>query len=299
MLRQHERASSADPGTRASGPLVRPVVDPPAYENVITAVTAFVGRLRRATTLRVADRPRPRPLMLVLTTLGVGGALTGAFWVGSQTSRRDARVLPAIPVASPPLATLPLIGVNSSTATLVAPGSAPKLSPERSPNAAVSPATSSPIATIAVHAAGAVVSPAVYNLAAGARVDDVIHAAGGLAVDADTDAINLAAHVGDGERVFVPKRGQPIPPVQTGSNDASVSAAPQGSAPGSSNAKVVDLNTATLLELDSLPGIGPATAAKIIDFRARVGRFRSVTQLLEVPGIGDAKLASLRARVKV
>lgn len=299
MLRQNERASSADSG-RAGGPLIRPVVDPPAYESVITAVTAFVGRLRRATTARVADGPRP--LLLVLTTLGVGGALAGAFWVGAQTSRRDEHVRPPISVASPPLATLPLIGANSSTVTFVAPGSAPNPSPGQSRNAAAPSATSSPIATIAVHAAGAVVSPAVYNLAAGARVDDVIHAAGGLTVDADPDAINLAARVGDGERVFVPKRGQPIPPVQAGTNDGSIGAGASDAlaSSGSSNAsKIVDLNTASVLELDSLPGIGPATAAKIIDFRTRVGRFRSVTQLLEVPGIGDAKLALLRARVKV
>lgn len=150
-------------------------------------------------------------------------------------------------------------------------------------------------ATIAVHAAGAVRSPAVYNLVAGARVDDVVAAAGGLTPDADADAVNLAARVGDGERVFVPRKGQQIPAVVAGANQpegAPLAGTPTAQAP-------IDLNTATAQQLDELPGVGPATAEKIVAHRTRIGRFRSINQLLDVPGIGEAKLAGLKPKVRI
>jgi competence protein ComEA len=115
----------------------------------------------------------------------------------------------------------------------------------------------------------------------------------------------LAAPLADGTRVFIPHRGQEVP--STIGIDASPSASapgngPQsgGSAAGGSNPNVkVDLNTATAEQLDALPGVGPATASAIIEHRTKIGRFRSISQLLDVPGIGDAKLAALRARVTV
>ena len=139
---------------------------------------------------------------------------------------------------------------------------------------------------ITVHAAGAVATPGVYRLAAGARVSDLLTAAGGALTDADLDQLNLAAPLADGERVLVPRRGETVT---------------QQSASGQSNgpAMKVDLNTATAEELDRLPGIGPATAEAIIRHRETHGRFRSVTDLLEVRGIGEAKLEQLRPLVKV
>jgi competence protein ComEA len=145
-------------------------------------------------------------------------------------------------------------------------------------------ATSSPAAT--AHAAGAIARPGVYKLPPGARVTDLLDAAGGPVGDADLDQLNLAAPVGDGERIYVPHRGE-APPPAAGGVATDVAAGP------------VDLNRATAEQLDALPGIGPATAKAILDHRTRNGRFRSVDDLLEVRGIGDAKLADLRDKVKV
>ena len=147
--------------------------------------------------------------------------------------------------------------------------------------------TSTSAATLVVAVAGAVVRPGLVRLPAGARVFDAVAAAGGTRPDADGDRLNLAAPVHDGDLVFVPIRGQPVPtPI-----------APAGA--GASGGGVVDLNTATADQLDALPGVGPATAQAILDYRKQHGRFRSVQDLLQVEGIGPAKLEKLRQRVKV
>ncbi|HZQ86044.1 MAG TPA: helix-hairpin-helix domain-containing protein [Acidimicrobiales bacterium] len=140
-----------------------------------------------------------------------------------------------------------------------------------------------------VAAAGAVVSPGLYKLPAGARVADVLNAAGGPTPDADVDQLNLALKVSDGDRVYVPRRGEAPPP----------SAGVGSGAGGASADAPVNLNSATLEQLDALPGVGPATAQAILDYRKQHGRFRSVDDLLEVGGIGPSKLEKLRQRVKV
>lgn len=145
-----------------------------------------------------------------------------------------------------------------------------------------------------VHAAGAVIRPGVYRVRPGGRVIDVIDAAGGPTPDADLDRLNLAARVSDGQRVYLPRRGETSPPGQV---DSGAGDGPTGDE--RSAAPIVDLNTATLDDLDRLPGIGPATAQAILDLRRRKGRFRAVDELLEVRGIGEAKLAELRPRVRV
>jgi competence protein ComEA len=144
---------------------------------------------------------------------------------------------------------------------------------------------------LVVHAAGAVVVPGVHRLPGGSRVQDVLAAAGGPTPDADLDRVNLAAPVVDGERVWIPRMGEEAPPLAPGGSPAPAAGAP--------TAGPVDLNTATAEQLDTLPGIGPATAAAIIEHRERNGPFRSVDELLDVPGIGDAKLAQLRDLVSV
>ena len=141
---------------------------------------------------------------------------------------------------------------------------------------------------VVAHVAGAVIQPGLYTLAAGARVADAIAAAGGAASDADVDAVNLAAPVEDGEGVYVPRKGE-TPPGAVASPGMGVAAA----------VTVLDLNKATAGELDALPGVGPSTAAAIVAYRSEHGRFRSVDQLLEVRGIGPAKLAALRSKVRV
>lgn len=138
---------------------------------------------------------------------------------------------------------------------------------------------------LVVHVAGAVAAPGVHELPAGARVADAIEVAGGLTEDADGARINLAAPVVDGARVYVPAVGEEPPPVALGG---------PVDGPGGVPAGPVSLNTADAAALDALPGVGPATAAAILEHRAKVGAFTSVDQLLDVPGIGEAKLEALR-----
>jgi competence protein ComEA len=144
-----------------------------------------------------------------------------------------------------------------------------------------------PAAAVIVHVAGAVAQPGVVELPAGSRVVDAVRAAGGLRADAEPDRVNLAAELSDGQRVVVPVVGQEIPAevVPSGSPPAST----QGGGPAK-----VDVNAAGAAELESLPGIGPATSAAIVAHRERHGPFRSVDSLLEVRGIGAAKLDALR-----
>lgn len=148
--------------------------------------------------------------------------------------------------------------------------------------ASSSTATTAPTRVL-VHAAGAVRQPGVYELDGGARVTDLIDAAGGPTADADLDQLNLAAPVVDGERVYVPRVGEIVP----GGTTVGAPAGP------------LNLNTATLDQLDELPGVGPATAQAIIDERDRRGGFTAVDELLDVRGIGPAKLEQLRDLVTV
>jgi|GEM_PF-210991 len=155
-----------------------------------------------------------------------------------------------------------------------------------------------------VHVAGAVVSVGVVQLPAGSRVVDAVAAAGGLRPDADSDRVNLAAPLLDGSQVMIPIRGQPTP-VQVPVTPAAVSASGVGapsagsSSPNALSSGPVNLNTATVEQLDALPGVGPATAQAILSFREKEGRFGSVEALLDVRGIGDAKFEALRELVTV
>jgi competence protein ComEA len=139
-----------------------------------------------------------------------------------------------------------------------------------------------PPSLVVVHVAGAVRAPGVYTLDDTARVIDALAAAGGAAPDADVDQLNLAALVVDGLQIRVPVVGEVLP------------APVDGAATGP-----VDLNRASAAELETLPGVGPAIAAAIVAFRDETGPFRTVDDLLEVPGIGPAKLAGLLDAVVV
>ena len=144
--------------------------------------------------------------------------------------------------------------------------------------------------SVVVDVGGAVRQPGVYRLAVGSRVVDALESAGGPADDIDLDHINLAATVTDGQRVWISRRGE-LPPI--GASTLT------GSSGGSASAGPLDLNTATLEQLDALTGVGPATAKAIIDRRTQLGRFRSVDDLLTVKGIGSSKLDSIRSSVVV
>ena len=137
---------------------------------------------------------------------------------------------------------------------------------------------------VVVHVAGAVRRPGVYRMRASARVDDAVGRAGGATPRADLSQVNLAAQVEDGRQVLVPERVRAAAP-----------GVPAETPPG----VPLNLNTATLEQLDELDGIGPATAQSILDYRDEHGGFGSVEELAEVPGIGDVRLASLREQVRV
>lgn len=139
-------------------------------------------------------------------------------------------------------------------------------------------------ATVFVDVVGAVRRPGLYRLKDGARVADAVRRAGGPTRKAELELLNLAAPISDGEQVVVPRRGAGV-------------AAPGGGAGASSPAGPVHLNSATLAQLDALPGIGPVTAQKILDYRRDEGAFGSVDELDAVPGIGPARLAQLRELV--
>jgi competence protein ComEA len=141
-----------------------------------------------------------------------------------------------------------------------------------------------------VHVAGAVRRPGVYRLATGARVQDALRRAGGARPGADVNAINLAAKVADGQQVVVPERAARGAAAVAGATGASA-------APGAATARV-NLNSATAEQLDTLDGVGPATARKILEWRTQHGGFRSVADLAQVPGIGPKKLAALREQVQ-
>jgi competence protein ComEA len=153
---------------------------------------------------------------------------------------------------------------------------------------------------LVVHVAGAVSAPGVVRLSAASRVVDAVTAAGGLRADADPDRVNLAAPLVDGQRVVVPVIGQPPPAEIPPSSPVGAVGGSTGAA-GAAGAAAgpVDLNTATAEQLDTLPGVGPATAGAIIDHRGSSGPFDSVEDLLDVRGIGEAKLEALRDLVSV
>lgn len=172
-----------------------------------------------------------------------------------------------------------------------APATAPAVTPETS-SAASTPETVAP--SIFVHVDGAVVAPGVYELTgAHPRVNDAVIAAGGLVEDADTSALNLAAVLSDGEKIHVPRQGEAVATEQTSSGAAS---RPDAS-PSSSG--VININTATTEELDSLPGVGPSTAAAIVEDRERNGPFASPEDLMRVSGIGEGKFSKLKDQIRV
>lgn len=155
---------------------------------------------------------------------------------------------------------------------------------------------------VVVSVVGLVHAPGLVTLAPGARIADAVSAAGGALDGADTIGLNLARHVGDGEQIIVgitTPAGQPSAlgssvttgaPAAPGATAASTAAAPPSP---------VDLNAATVEQLDALPGVGPVTAGAIVAWRAANGRFTSVDQLGEVDGIGPARLERLRSLVRV
>lgn len=213
------------------------------------------------------------------------------------------------------LAAIAAIAVLVTIFTLMRNQPAPVMSAKLPPVDAVASAsrgptsstTAKPTQPVVVSVVGLVHTPGLVTLAPGARIADALKAAGGVTDGADTIGLNMARQVGDGEQIVVgiaPVKGQPP---ALGSSVSSGSAAPGAPGGGShpdrpdkpARAEAVNLNTATVQELDALPGVGPVTAAAIVAWRDANGKFTSVDQLAEVDGIGPARLEKLRPLVRV
>ena len=142
---------------------------------------------------------------------------------------------------------------------------------------------------VVVDVAGAVVKPGVYRLPAGSRVNDAIERAGGATAKAESEAINLAARLSDGQQVVLPSKVE---------SSARLGASSDSGTVATNAAGPISLGTATVDQLDTIEGIGPVTAQHILDYRDEHGGFSSIDELDQVPGIGPATMEALRARLQ-
>lgn len=167
------------------------------------------------------------------------------------------------------------------------------------------PAASAEGAEVTVHVAGAVVGPGVVTLPGGARVADAIAEVGGLTADADPTRVNLARPLVDGEQILVLREGEEPPPPLAGSPSGDPATGPSGAGDGASGAGggpaggPVDVNTAGSADLETLPGIGPALASRIISHREQHGPFREPGDLRDVSGIGEKRFQDLAPLITV
>ena len=220
-----------------------------------------------------------KPGAIALAAAGVFVVLVAAFAVF-----RDAPT----PAPAPPLAVVATDTVDAVDAV--------------DAGVAVDPVSSAE-AELVVSVVGFVARPGLVRLQPGSRVADAVSAAGGAVEGADLLALNMAARVADGDQIVVglvpPQAGPPVSSTTSGNGTPTVG----GSAPPGSGADppggTVDLNSATVAELDALPGVGPVTATSIVSWRETNGRFATVDQLAEVDGIGPGRLAKIRDLVRV
>ncbi|MEA5455331.1 helix-hairpin-helix domain-containing protein [Sinomonas sp. JGH33] len=219
--------------------------------------------------------------VVVVAALGV---CAGLWWWSTLADSRTAR-----PVDSP----------DALRSTTTRPPAEPGAS--ASSNATASSGASAPTddgaGQIVVHVAGAVGRPGIVRLPRGSRVHEAIAAAGGPAEGADQNRLNLAAAIEDGSRIVVPRAGEPSEPEDAGGSGPARGT--PSAAAGTSKGGTVNLNSATVEDLTTLPRVGPVLAQRIVQYRTQHGRFSSVDGLDAVPGIGPAMLESLRPHLSV
>ena len=207
----------------------------------------------------------------VLAVVAIAAALVAGLFVWGARPRAE------------PVSALPVVSVGEAQSNRPAP-----------PSGAAAPTTAATPVVVVVSVVGRVARPGLVSLAEGARVADVLAAAGGPQPGIDVSQLNLARRVGDGEQIAV---GIPAAP------DAlpAAAAAPAGGGGPSGVAPTgpLDLNRAGVDQLDTLPGVGPVTAQRIVEWRSRNGRFARVEQLREIDGIGERRFEQLRTLVRV
>lgn len=244
---------------------------------------AGVGRGPRWSALK-----DPRVILGILTA---GVLVLGGAHMATSMTPRDDTVAVNAPTSE---------GTQEAT-TEITEGSAPEgtspASAVPAPDSSNAPAAGKQ--TVVVHVVGAVRQPKLVELPSHARVGDALEAAGGPAEDADLGRINLARVVSDGEQVYVPREGEEIPSEIAGPATG-VESSPSGpGAEASGDGALVNINTASESELDELPGVGPAIAARIVEHRTTNGPFSNIEQLQDVKGIGPAIFEELRERISI
>jgi len=220
-----------------------------------------LGRHRAPGRTARVEPGRPAAWAMWVTAVVAAAAVVGWTWIGRPAVEQ-------VPVAA---------STSAPTA-----GSAP-------PAATHGPPAAAGTGTVVVSVVGLVASPGLVTLPVGARVADALAAAGGLLPEADPASVNAAAVLSDGQQIAIGVPGAVVPP-------ASATGSAGGGAPAGG---LLDLNTATVADLDALPGIGPVLAQRIVDHRTAHGPFTSVDQLDDVSGIGPAIFADLAARLRV
>ena len=251
------------------------------------------ARLRALAQGAWGELPEPDPFDALLgpdvrdgDDAGLGDRLAGPAVVRTRASLRTV----VVAVAATALATWAVVHLTaggSPSPVEVLPGTPVAVSGSATPSPPGSGGVEPPTPDVVVQVIGQVRRPGLVTLPPGSRVADAVRLAGGLVRGGSSGGLNLARPVVDGEQIVV----GPGVPASTGSGG--------GSSPAGSGGGVVDLNSATAADLDALPGVGPVTAAKILDWRSAHGRFASVDQLREVSGIGARTFERLKPHVRV
>jgi len=198
---------------------------------------------------------------------------------------------------APPLEnSIPLVSISSASSSSSVVGAVP--------NTSLMEMNTAVVREVVVHVAGAVNKPGVYRLKPTARVIDAVNAAGGVTASADTAAVNLALPLLDAEQVYIPIHSSQRPhttvavqrkiPATPSSPSFTTAVAIVGATESTTKSALININTATALELEALPSVGPSTAKAIVAFRTKNGPFGKAEDLLKVPGIGDGKLAAMK-----
>ncbi|MGO4782168.1 ComEA family DNA-binding protein [Cryobacterium sp. W22_MBD10_FK3] len=177
--------------------------------------------------------------------------------------------------------------------------SAPAASSDPSGGSSGGPGADAASPGVFVHVLGAVLNPGLFEVHEGARVVDVVAAAGGLLPTADESGLNLAREVSDGEQLYVPTAGEVVDGAPAGAQGSGAAPGSPSGPAGSGAVPKVNLNSATAADLDTLPRIGPAMAQRILDYREAEGQFGSVDDLRNVTGIGDKTFAALKDLITV